>query len=512
MRKDVISILYAENEKSTREFVKLLFKKIDAIEVTYAQDAQEALKMYEQKHFDLVVTDIYMPNMNEFEFISEIKKIDSSQIFVIVTAMEKKEDLIKAIALRINFFLQKPIQKDEFHKTFTLATKIVLAKREHQKLQEEYEKQHETFERLLSKQKSLSCITNFSKTIFASDSFMQFFKISHGGEFDQQYRSLLELFICHPEYIYAKNKEELISLYEQYDENKRYIWMHKDGKYMSFKLELEEFKNSFYIVTLTDISALKEQQNHLSAELEQKLKLIEHQEDVILHQSKLAAMGEMLDAIAHQWMQPVSIIRMQSDLLKMTNKKEQVSQEELDEAMKNTIMQTEHLEETLQEFRSFFRPIENLVRIKLSTLLESIMILLKDELMKNQIEIIIQGDTKCEVAILPNEFKHVFINLINNAKDAYNDNKIDSQFKKINIFVQEFADKVTITLQDNAGGIPENILEHIFEPNVSSKKYGTGIGLYMSKQIIHKINGNIEVKNYKDGTVFLINIPKESQT
>lgn len=512
MPKDLIRILYAEDEKSTREFVKLLFKKIDAIEVTYAQDGEEALKMYEHKHFDLVVTDIYMPKKDGFELISEIKKIDPTQIFIIVTAMEKKEDLIKAIALRVNLFLQKPLQKDEFHKTFTLAIKIVLAKKEHQKLQEEYEKQHETFERLLSKQKSLSCITNFSKTIFASDSFMQFFKISHGGEFDQQYRSLLELFICHPEYICAENKEELISLYKQNDENKRYIWMHKDGKYMSFKLELEEFKNDFYIVTLTDISALKEQQNHLSAELEQKLKLIEHQEDVILHQSKLAAMGEMLDAVAHQWMQPLSIIRMQSDLLKMINKKEQVSQEELNEAVKNIIKQTNHLEETLKEFRGFFRPIENLVHVKLSKLLESVMLLLKDELIKNQIEIIIQGDTKCEVAVLPNELKHVFINLINNAKDAYNDNKVDLQLKKINIFVEEFADKVTITLQDNAGGIPENILEHIFEPNVSSKKYGTGIGLYISKQIIHKINGNIEVKNFKNGAVFLINIPKESKT
>lgn len=284
----MIQILYAEDEQSTREFVKILFKKVDDIEVTFASDGLEALQLYKQKSFDLVVTDVYMPHMDGFELINSIKKIDPTQVFMMVTGMEQKEDLVRAISLRVNLFLQKPIDTKEFVQTFELAKKIIANKKEHERL----------------------------------------------------------------------------------------------------KTQMED-------------------------ELEHRLGLIKQQEKMILQQSKLAAMGEMLDAVAHQWKQPIGIIKMKADFLQVINQEEQVSKEEIDQLMQSIISQTNHLTETLGEFRGFFRPVEALERVKLKNVLNSILLLLKDELVKNSVKVNLSGDIECEVDILQNEFKHVFINLIN---------------------------------------------------------------------------------------------------
>ena len=109
-----IKVLYAEDDNSVIQFVKVLFKKNGISDVTYAQDGQEALKAYEKGEFDIVITDMMMPNMNGFELIEEIKKIDKNQLFMMVTGMENKEDLVHAIELRVNFFLEKPIKPKKF--------------------------------------------------------------------------------------------------------------------------------------------------------------------------------------------------------------------------------------------------------------------------------------------------------------------------------------------------------------------------------------------------------------
>lgn len=379
----MIKILYAEDDPSTQEIVKLLIKKIDGVEVVFANDGKEALELYKKNPFDLVATDVYMPNMDGFELIHEIKKLDPTQIFMMVTGMQDKEDLIKAIGLRVNLFLKKPINRKEFIDTFLLAIKIIGNKKEHIRLK-----------------------------------------------------------------------------------------------------------------------------NQLEDELDFRLKLIQQQEQMILHQSKLAAMGEMLDAVAHQWKQPLGIIKMKADFLQTINQDEVVEQNEIDELMHGIISQVNHLAETLTEFRNFFRPVQNLKKVKIGKLLDSVLILLKDELIKNKIEVKLQGALLCEVYILPNEFKHLLINLINNSKDAYNDNEVCAP-KEIVINIQEEAQNVVMSVQDKAGGIPENIIEHIFEPNSTTKEYGTGIGLYMTKQIIHKINGSIDVENLDGGARFTIQLPKK---
>ncbi|MEA3498621.1 MAG: response regulator, partial [Campylobacterota bacterium] len=112
-----ISILYVEDDNAVVQFVKLLFKKNNISNVTYAVNGKEALEVYKTDDFDLVMTDMIMPVMDGFELIEEIKKINPKQIFMMVTGLDNKADLVKAIELRINFFIEKPINPKKFNQT-----------------------------------------------------------------------------------------------------------------------------------------------------------------------------------------------------------------------------------------------------------------------------------------------------------------------------------------------------------------------------------------------------------
>ena len=109
-----LHILYAEDDNSVIEFVKILFKKNNIENVVFVKNGIEALSLYEKNKFDLVITDMLMPEMDGFTLIEHIKKIDSKQVFLMVTGLENREDLIRAIELRVHYFIEKPINPNKF--------------------------------------------------------------------------------------------------------------------------------------------------------------------------------------------------------------------------------------------------------------------------------------------------------------------------------------------------------------------------------------------------------------
>lgn len=233
--------------------------------------------------------------------------------------------------------------------------------------------------------------------------------------------------------------------------------------------------------------------------------------DMILHrQSKAAAMGEMIDAIGHQWKTPLSIVKLYAqDIEYILKSDNNIDKKELIFDIEKILVQTEHLNETIDSFREFFRPITNAEDIKLKDLIDSTLIIVKDELIKNNIVPYVTGDFDATVYLVVNEFKHVLLNLIKNSKDAFVENiilnrRISFHIRKIN------QNEVNLIVEDNAGGIPENVIEHIFEPHVTTKApdVGTGIGLYMSKQILDKIGADISVANIDKGAKFTIKLSK----
>jgi len=231
------------------------------------------------------------------------------------------------------------------------------------------------------------------------------------------------------------------------------------------------------------------------------------QDKLIMQQSKMAAMGEMIDAIAHQWKQPLNVINIGASELEMNlNFGFEIDDDMLMNLAKETQEQVAHLLNTLDEFRSFLRPDKPKEKINIATLIESVLVLLKDDIQSNGIKTKIIGDKTLEFEVIVNEVKHIFINLISNARDAFNSNNIED--REITFNILEKKGYISIEVEDTAGGIPAHVIDDIFKANVTTKEEGkgTGIGLYMSMQIAQKNNGDLSVVNTDRGAKFILNI------
>ncbi len=227
---------------------------------------------------------------------------------------------------------------------------------------------------------------------------------------------------------------------------------------------------------------------------------------MLVQQSKMAAMGEMMDAVAHQWKQPLNSISMMSDMLKDDFKDGLVDEEYIDEMTETTHMQIAHMVNTLSEFRNFFRPAQDSKDFLVGECVDSVQILMKDELLKNSINLTIDIQNDITIFGLINEFKHLFLNLLSNSIDAFNEKEISDRKITIKSYTKE--ENGIIEFEDNANGIPKHVIADIFKPNVTTKAdgKGTGIGLYMSSQIVQKHHGVIAVYNVNAGALFRITI------
>ncbi|QOY51848.1 sensor histidine kinase [Candidatus Sulfurimonas baltica] len=224
-------------------------------------------------------------------------------------------------------------------------------------------------------------------------------------------------------------------------------------------------------------------------------------------QAKMAAMGEMMDAVAHQWKQPLNALSMMSDMLRDDFERGLVDKAYIEEMTNDTQIQIEHMVTTLKEFRNFFRPREEKESFGIKRCVQSVMLLVNDEFLINNINIHVDNNKEIIIHGIENEFKHLVLNIINNAKDAFNERNI----KQRDIFISFYKEDnfIHVDIQDSAGGIPTNVINDIFKPEVTTKKSGkgTGIGLYMSTQIAEKLAGSLSVKNLEKGACFTLKIP-----
>lgn len=286
--------------------------------------------------------------------------------------------------------------------------------------------------------------------------------------------------------------QKVLLLSKQYMQDVRFRTMlvEQNSRYNE-KLQRQEKELARYKYELTNL-VKQETEAHMRSE------------KMLQQQAKMAAMGEMMDAVAHQWKQPLNALSMLGQLLQMDYEEGIVDGAYIDNMLKDTNEQIEHMISTLTEFRTFFRPDKEPEPFGLKRCIQTVMLLMKDELMRNQIEVRIESEKELLINGIENEFKHLILNIINNAKDAFNERERKQRF----IFIRFFEEDGNIILQieDNAGGIPDEIIKDIFKPNITSKKDGTGIGLYMSAQIAQKLNGQLYVANTERGAEFTLEV------
>ena len=230
-------------------------------------------------------------------------------------------------------------------------------------------------------------------------------------------------------------------------------------------------------------------------------------EKVLQSQAKMAAMGEMMDAVAHQWKQPLNALSMYSDLLRMDFEAGEVTSEYIDKFVEDIQEQIAHMVSTLGEFRTFFRPDKEPEPFGLKRCTQSVLLLIHDEMLRNNISVTVENRRETIVFGIENEFKHLLLNLLSNAKDAFLERNVAE--RRISIRFYKKDTYIFIEVEDTAGGIPEKIMGDIFKPNFTTKGEGkgTGIGLYMSMQIAQKMHGTLTVANGESGARFTLKLP-----
>ncbi len=247
---------------------------------------------------------------------------------------------------------------------------------------------------------------------------------------------------------------------------------------------------SFYISKVLEKQFLKYKKEVLSYINENREK-----DNIYAQQSKMAAMGEMLQNIAHQWRQPLSSISMLSSGVKFKKEFGLLEDKDLYKSMDDINKSTKYLSQTIEDFSDFFNPNKKVVLFNLEKTINKALNLLEVQFKDKEIKII-QSIEDFDIYGYENEFIQVIINICNNAKDELIKSSLDE--KIIILEVKKKNNTAHILIKDNAGGIKEEIIDRVFEPYFSTKhkSQGTGIGLYMSREIIVKhMKGSISVEN-----------------
>ena len=230
----------------------------------------------------------------------------------------------------------------------------------------------------------------------------------------------------------------------------------------------------------------------------------------LLEQSKMAQMGEMIGNIAHQWRQPLSTISTVASGGKINQEVGILNNEDIPKNMDIIVSNAQYLSETIDTFRDFIKEEKVKKDIVLQERLDESIKLVKASIENNHIKLIneIEYEPSIHLTLIAEELSQVIINILNNAKDAIVQRKIDDGYIKIK--TKQKSNFVQISIEDNAGGIKAENLPKIFDPYFTTKhKFkGTGLGLYMSKIIIEKhLDGQIYAKNSSIGAVIVIELP-----
>lgn len=236
------------------------------------------------------------------------------------------------------------------------------------------------------------------------------------------------------------------------------------------------------------------------------------QKQFLIQQSKLAEMGDMIAAIAHQWNEPLVELSALVQDIQTSYLLNELKEINVKDFVNDSMVQIKYMSKTLSDFRNFLKPSTKKKLFSISKALNEINEIIGKQIFYSNIIMNFNYENKDEELLIygyENEFKQVLLNLINNAKNKIVENKNEDNKKyKIDINIKRCQNFNTIEIVDDGGKIDEKIINSIFEPYFTTKESGTGIGLYMAKVIIEdKMRGTISVRNDENRVIFTIKLP-----
>lgn len=289
-------------------------------------------------------------------------------------------------------------------------------------------------------------------------------------------------------------------------------------------------ENSGSFAFVSDLTEKKKNESEIQKKSDELLRLnesleekVRHEierrrenEQLLLQQSRLAAMGEMIGAIAHQWRQPLSILSIILQDVEDAREHGELDSDYLSTSVEAANQQILFMSDTIDDFRSFFKPSRERISFELSEIVQDTIAMVQPQMKSHSIKVDFQSSVEQVIVCgYPNEFKQVILNFLSNSRDAIAEKRKSAEGLQyfngeIRLFLSQEGDSIRLSIEDTGGGIPEEYIAKIFDPYFTTKDEGkgTGIGLYMCKAIIEKnMNWSLSVKNIPGGACFEILIP-----
>jgi signal transduction histidine kinase len=340
--------------------------------------------------------------------------------------------------------------------------------------------------------------------------YLKEFKISNENK-DYIYKEDNKEFIHYSsKNFYTEDEKELISSKMQ---NSQMFSLYKkiDGKYLAISFlpikNVENEINSAYMVLYKNSDYIEQVMHNYYKMLfilflfiliyffyinyrYRKIQAEKNKDYILSQQTKMAALGEMIQNISHQWRQPLSVISVLASGLKLKKECNILEDKELIENLNAILKNTNYLSNTIEDFRNYFEGNLEKKRFNLKDIVNQCILMFKEEISSKNV-ILIENLNDIELFTYESELKQVIINLLKNAKDFTNEGLII-------VSIYEKKEHIIIEIQDSAGGIPKSIIKKIFDPYFTTKhnSNGVGLGLFSAYEIIDKkLKGNISVEN-----------------
>jgi PAS domain S-box-containing protein len=503
---------------------------------------QAALSKLRTFHPDMILLDIIIPQMDGCEVFGHIRASSKTKDIPVIflTTIDSQDEIIKGLKLGAVDYITKPFSTPEL--LARVNVHLDLKRKRDAILRMNVKLQKEINDRMLA-QKALS-ESNEKFKVISEKSLLGIYIWQKEG-FTYVNPALARIFGYTPEKMAAMKPGDFIhpedctnfivkleklissdisSTHHQYrgvTRNHGIIYLEDYKARITLKDEPAVIGT---IIDITHKKAMEEALNEKNLQLEHLNKNLEMrveeevqkrrgQEQFIMQQSKLASMGEMVGAIAHQWRQPLSTVGFIIENILDDIENNTLDETSAEQSLNRAVEQIKYMSKTIDDFKNFFKPAkmkENYDMIK--TVAETLSIL-SAELKNKEIKVVLNHNLDTLVSYgFSSEFKQVLINLINNGKDAIiekrKQEKMPNLEGEIEISISRHLGHAVIKVKDNGIGIPKSIKTRIFEPFFTTKEQGLGIGLYMSKLIVEEhMEGKLYMGNTTTGVEFIMELP-----
>lgn len=367
------------------------------------------------------------------------------------------------------------------------------------------EKEH-YIEAIFDSQESIQIATNGSYLLKANRAFLEYFDYKNVEDFRKEHQCICEYFEDTKEKEYISSKvagEGWINLILENPKMDYKVKILGDVFAVSVR-KITGIGRKEYVATFSNISEIINYQKELEFQVDRAVLKLEKQNKLLLKQSKQAAMGSLIGVIGHQLKQPLNSIGLNAQLLEEFAENNMLEKEQVKKLASSIFKKVMFMSETVNDFKNFFRPNKTLKIFSVEKTVEKTAELIQAQLFDHKIAFDFQCEEEVKIEGVESELQQVLMNLFFNAKDVLVEKK--TKDPKINVILTKREDRAVISVEDNGGGIPKEVLPNIFDSFFTTKgEDGTGIGLNLSKMLIEEsMGGKLTVENTGRGAVFHI--------